>query len=184
MLRIDLAAVASNTRRLRARCPRSAFMAVVKADAFGHGMSDVARTVRAHGADRLGVATLGEAHALRRAGLTGPVLAWLTAPHSDFEAALQDDVEVAVAGVEHLRAVAGAALSTGRTARVHLHADVGMARDGASPEQWAELCGAALRLEAAGVLRVVGVMGHLGCADDPDDPHNRQGREAFDVAVR
>ncbi|MFE7117616.1 alanine racemase [Streptomyces sp. NPDC057654] len=184
VLRIDLAAVASNTRRLRAHCPRSAFMAVVKADAFGHGMSDVARTVQAHGADRLGVAALGEAHALRRAGLSGPVLAWLTTPHSDFEAALQDDIEVAVPGLEHLRAVAVAAFSTGRTAHVHLHADVGMARDGAPPEQWEELCGAARRLEAARVLRVVGVMGHLGCADHRDDPHNRQGRKAFTAAVR
>ncbi|RSS37125.1 alanine racemase [Streptomyces sp. WAC08241] len=183
LFRVDLAAVAANTRLLRARAARCAFMAVVKADAFGHGALPVASTVLRHGADRLGTATVAEALDLRRAGLDVPILSWLNAPHSDFTPAVANRIDLAVPGVEHLRSVAAAALAAGRPARIHLHADVGMARDGAAPDAWPELCGRAAALEAAGTVRVVGLMGHLGCADHPGDPHNVRGRAALAAAT-
>jgi alanine racemase len=67
--------------------------------------------------------------------------------------------------------------------RVHLHVDAGMARDGAPPSAWAALCRAARRAELRGRLEVVGVMGHLGCADDPTDACNALGRTRFAWAV-
>ncbi|MBU3866342.1 alanine racemase [Streptomyces sp. 4503] len=179
---VDLSAIAENTRRLAARTG-AALMAVVKADGFGHGAAAVARTALAHGADRLGVAIVEEALALRGAGLTAPVLSWLNAPHADLTLAIAADVEIAVPSEEHLRAAPSAALASAAPARIHLHADVGMARDGAAPAAWERLCAHAADLERAGRIRVVGVMGHLGCADLPDDPHTPQARRRFAQAA-
>lgn len=177
-LSVDLAALARNTRTLAERASGE-LMAVVKADGFGHGAVDLARTALAHGATRLGVTSLAEAFALRDAGLVAPVLSWLNPVDADFPAAAVRDVDVAVPSLAHLAAVAAA---PGRH-RVHLHVDVGMARDGAEPAEWRALCRAARHAEQRGQVEVVGVMGHLGCADDPADGCNARGRTRFAWAV-
>jgi len=177
-LEIDLQAVARNTRLLSDRAAGE-LMAVVKADGFGHGAVDIARTALAHGATRLGVTSLDEAWSLRDAGLGVPLLSWLNPVDADYATAAARDVDVAVPSLQHLAAVSTA---TGR-ARVHLHVDAGMARDGADPAGWASLCRAARRAEHRGEIDVVGVMGHLGCADDPDDECNALGRTRFAWAL-
>ncbi|WP_424215905.1 alanine racemase (plasmid) [Streptomyces sp. BI20] len=179
---VHLDAVAENTRRLADRTG-AALMAVVKADGFGHGAAAVARTALAHGAERLGVAGVDEALALRAEGLTTPVLSWLNPPHAELSAAVAAGVELAVPGEEHLRAAARAAPLGAAPARIHLHADVGMARDGAPPADWDRLCARAAALQERGRVRVVGVMGHLGCADLPGDPHTAASRRRFSEAV-
>ncbi len=173
-LTVDLAAVAANTRLFVRRTPGEV-MAVVKADGFGHGAAETARTALANGATRLGVTSLDEALALRAAGLDAPVLSWLNVVGADWATAAARDVEVAVPSRDHLDAIVRA---TPR-ARVHLHLDTGMARDGAAPTEWAALCRAARLAERRGLLQVVGVMGHLGCADDPTDACNAAGRTRF-----
>jgi alanine racemase len=177
-LRVDLGAVADNVRRFASLTP-GALMAVVKADGFGHGAVDVAQTALAHGASWLGVTSLWEAFALRESGLRAPVLSWLNPVDADFLEARRLDVDVAVPSEAHLRAVAGAGLAAGVACRVHLHLDVGMARDGAAPAEWHRLCRLAREAERAGAVRVVGVMGHLGNAETPGDPANAQGRRRF-----
>jgi alanine racemase len=178
-LSVDLDAVAANTTLLAARTP-GALMAVVKADGFGHGAAGVARAALSHGASWLGVTSVEEALALRAAGLTAPVLSWLNAVDADFTAAIGERVDLAVPDRDHLDAI----VRSGLGARVHLHLDTGMARDGADPADWAGLCRAARSAERAGLLRVVGVMGHLGCADQPDHPANAVGRARFDWGVQ
>ena len=173
-LEVDLDAVAANVELL-ARRATGELMAVVKADGFGHGATDVARTALAHGATRLGVASLAEAFALRADGIDAPLLSWLNPVDADFASAVVLDVDVAVPGREHLDAITRSAPG----AAVHLHLDTGLARDGAAPSQWADLCRAARLGERRGSIRVVGVMGHLACADVPDDPANAIGRARF-----
>lgn len=171
----DLAAVAANTRDIAAHASGAAVLAVVKADGFGHGAAEVARTALAAGATRLGVTSIDEALALRAAGLDVPILSWLNPVDADFGAALATGVDVAVPSREHLDAVVAAGPGT----RVHLHLDTGMARDGAPPAEWAQLCRAARLAEQRGQLRVDGVMGHLACADVPADRSNATGRTRF-----
>jgi alanine racemase len=154
-------------------------MAVVKADGFGHGSADAARTALANGATWLGVTSIAEGLALREAGLAAPVLSWLNPVDAGFGLALTAGIDVAVPSLRHLSAVLGAARATGRRARVHLHLDVGMARDGCEPAQWPGLCRAAFGGEQRGMLSVAGLMGHLGCADVPADPCNETGRARF-----
>ena len=171
---VDLTAVAANTRLFAERATGE-LMAVVKADGFGHGAVDVARTTLAHGATRLGVTSIDEALALRAEGVAAPVLSWLNPVDADFRAGVAAGVEVAVPSRRHLEAL------TSQTpgARVHLHLDTGMARDGAAPSAWGDLCRAARRAERAGQLSVVGLMGHLPDADQPTEPSNARGRLRF-----
>lgn len=171
---VDLEAVAANTR-LFARRATGDLMAVVKADGFGLGAADVARTALSAGATRLGVTSVEEAFALRAEGLSAPVLSWLNPVDADWEGAVAAGVEVAVPTLEHLEAVA----RTAPGARVHLHLDTGLARDGAAPADWVRLCGEARRLERKRRVSVVGLMGHLPCADEPSHASTAMGRARF-----
>lgn len=179
---VDLDAIAENTRSIAEKVP-GALMAVVKADGFGHGASDVARTALTHGATWLGTTTIDEALALRAEGFTVPVLSWLNHMGADFEAAIEHDIDIAVPSIAHFDAVARAAARRGKRARVHLHVDSGMARDGAEPAAWRALCRAAYAAQRQGWLNVVGVMSHMACAADPDDRANLAARTRFAGAV-
>ncbi|HET7735323.1 MAG TPA: alanine racemase [Nocardioidaceae bacterium] len=185
-LYVDLDAVAANTQ-LFAALTAGELMAVVKADAFGHGAEAVARTALASGASWLGVTSVEEALALRHAGIAAPVVSWLNPVDADFRAAVRRRVDLAVPGVLHLDAMARAAADVRRPAYLHLHVDLGMARDGCPPTEWDELCRLAATAERHRLVRVVGVMGHLACADQPGHPSNlgaaRAFRSALDVAA-
>ena len=141
VLDIDLSAVGANTRRFAALTP--ALLAVVKADGYGLGATQIARTALSHGAIGLGVTSLAEALALRADGLTAPILSWLNPVDGDFAAGLAAGVHLAVGSIEHLDAVCRAARRTGRVASVHLAVDCGMARDGSPPLAWPALWKAA-----------------------------------------
>lgn len=105
---VDLGAIAENYRVLRERVGVPA-LAVVKADAYGHGAVPVAKTLEAAGADALGTADLDEALALRAAGIAAPILCWLHGPDTDFAPAVANRIEVAVSSVEQLERLARAA---------------------------------------------------------------------------
>ncbi|MFF2650958.1 alanine racemase [Streptomyces sp. NPDC058045] len=170
---IDLAALRANVRTLRARAPHAAFMAVVKADGYGHGALPCAEAALDAGASWLGTATPQEALALRAAGI-GPdrarVMCWLWTPGGPWREAVEADIDVSVSGLWALREVAAAAREASRPARVHLKADTGLGRNGCQPADWAELVEEALRAEAAGLLRITGLWSHFACADEPGHP--------------
>ncbi|PZT76160.1 MULTISPECIES: alanine racemase [unclassified Streptomyces] len=167
---IDLAALRANVRELRARTAGAHLMAVVKADAYGHGAVPCARAAQAAGATWLGTATPQEALALRAAGLGGRMLCWLWTPGGPWREAIEADVDVSVSGRWALREAAGAALAAGRPARIHLKADTGLGRAGCRPADWPELIAAALAAERAGTVRVTGLWSHFACADEPGHP--------------
>src|SRR5919201_6145198 len=130
-VRIDLDAVRHNVRRLRAAAsPSAELMAVVKGDGYGHGMVPVARAALDAGADWLGVCTLDEALALRAAGITVPVLAWLLAPGLPLHEAVGADVDLSAATLALLAEVVTAAKAAGQSAQVHLKLDTGLNRGG------------------------------------------------------
>lgn len=164
-LTIDHAAIAANVRIL-AEVAEADVLAVVKANGFGLGAVDVARTAVASGAAALGVATIDEAIELRRGGLVVPVLAWLGHPSGDLATALRLRVELASATEEMLTAIAATAAALGVVARVHLQVDTGMHRGGADVTDWPNLCRVAARFERAGTIRVVGVWSHLANASN------------------
>lgn len=180
---VDLDAIAHNVVTLRTRVAPAALMAVVKADAYGHGMVEVAATARAAGADWLGVATPEEAVALRAAGDAGRLLSWLTAPGDSYADVLAADVDVAAYTTSEIDAIAAEASAQGRTARVHLKIDTGLTRGGATSLQWPELCAHAKAVEESGAIRVVGVWSHLVASDEPAHPANAAQAERFSHAL-
>ncbi|MCZ7417174.1 MULTISPECIES: alanine racemase [unclassified Streptomyces] len=181
---IDLAALRSNVRALRARAAGGAgLMAVMKADAYGHGMVPCARAARAAGADWLGTATPEEALGLRAAGDTGRILSWLWTPGGPWARAIEADVDVSASAGWALAEIVTAARATGRTARVHLKADTGLGRNGCQPADWPELVAAARAAEAEGTVRVTGLWSHFACADEPGHPANAAQLAAFEEAL-
>ena len=179
---VDLAAVRANVRRIRRAAAPARLMAVVKADAYGHGAVPVARAVLEAGADALGVAHVEEALELRAAGITAPLLAWLHTVDTDFRAALAHDVELGVSGWE-LGPVAEAARGLRTAARIHLKIDTGLGRNGATEAQWPQLVRAAAQAQADGLVRVVGVFTHLAVADEPGRPETGEQLARFRAAV-
>lgn len=164
---IDLAAIHDNVATLKSIAGAAKLMAVLKADAYGHGLLPVARAALGAGADYLGVAVLEEAFELRRAGIQGPVFAWLCSPGAPYARAVAEEIELAAYGVDQLVEIVQAARQAGGAARIHLKIDTGMWRGGASEHQWPALCIAAREAETAGFIRVVGIFSHLACADEP-----------------
>jgi len=179
---IDLPAIFHNVRCLRSMVAPAKFMAVVKADAYGHGMLPVARTALAAGADWLGTAHVSEALQLRGAGLDGPVLAWLHTPSTDFGAAIAQGIDLGCSGWE-LEHIVAAARELERPARIHLKIDTGLGRNGSSMADWDALVSRAIAFQDDGLLRVVGVFSHLAVADEPHRPETDQQLECFRQAV-
>jgi alanine racemase len=179
---VDLDTIAANTAALRERVGRP-LMAVVKADGYGHGLVPSARAALAGGADALGVAVLEEALALRAAGVTAPLLAWLHTPGTDYAAALAADVEVSVNAEWALAEVVAAARATGRTAQLHLFADTGLSREGATEADWPGLVAAAARAQDDGEVAVVGLWSHMAYADAPTHPTIGAQVRVFEEAV-
>lgn len=181
--RVDLAAIRHNVELLRERASEAALMAVVKADGYGHGMVPAARAAVAGGASWLGVALLDEALTLRRAGLDVPILCWLYAPGERYDDAVAAGVDLTATSPGQVAGIAGAARRTGRTVRLHLKADTGLSRNGATPADWPPLVEAALRAQAEGLLTVVGLWSHFACADEPGHPSIAEQLGVFDEAV-
>ena len=169
--RIDLGAVRANVAALRERAGAAEVMAVVKADAYGHGLLPCARAAVAGGASWLGVALIEEALALRAAGVTGPrLLAWLFVPGERLAEAVRADVDLSVNSLWALDEVAAAAAASGAIARVHLKVDTGLCRNGATVADWPGLVDGALARAAEGLIEVVGLWSHYAYADAPGHP--------------
>ena len=147
---VDLDAVAENTRRILALLASPCrLLAVVKANAYGHGAVEVATTALQAGASGCGVSTVAEGLALRAAGVPGPILAFTPPRPIDVPAALQADLTVTVTSLETARLVADEARRIGRTATAHVKLDTGMGRYGFEPAQ---------------ILAAVSALGELGDA--------------------
>lgn len=180
---VDLDAIAANTAAIAARVAPAAVMAVVKADAYGHGLLPAARAALAGGATWLGVAQLGEALALRAGGVRERVLAWLWAPGQDLDAAVAAGVDLSASSVSAVQELAAAARRAGTRARAHLEVDTGMSRGGATAADWPDVVRAALDAQAEGHLELVAAWSHLACADVPGHPSVERQRIALAHAV-
>lgn len=180
---IDLDAVRHNVSLLTSRASGAAVMAVVKADAYGHGAVPVGRAAVEAGATWLGTCSLAEALALRAAGLTTRLFSWLDVPEVDFAAGIEADVDLGASSLAELRRIADAASRAGKRARVHLKIDTGLSRNGCPPAEWPALVEAAA---ASPEIDVVAVWSHLACADEPGhasiDSQAKRFTDAYDRA--
>jgi alanine racemase len=169
---VDLSAIKFNVEMLK-KTSGTKLLAVVKADAYGHGLIPVAQAALSAGADYLGVALLEEAVTLREAGISAPILAWLVQPGSDFAQAIALDIDVAAASLKALSEISLASQQVQKKARVHLEVDTGMTRGGFLAE-WDQL-GA----EHVQEIEIVGVFSHFARADEPAEKQNEDQMARF-----
>jgi alanine racemase len=162
---IDLDAIAGNLQAVARHGER--VIAVVKADAYGHGAEVVSRAAVEGGADTLAVFTVDEALALRAAGIAAPVLVLggIT-DATEAEAAVARDLVVTVWDETPARLLSSAAAATRRTARVHVKVDTGLTRLGAPLD---EASGRYARIRAMPGLEIDGIFTHFATADDLGD---------------
>lgn len=165
---IDLGALAANTSKLKAQINGPEIMAVVKADAYGHGLIQSARAAQAGGATWLATALLTESIALREAGVKGRVLSWLNTLDDRFMECISRDIDLGVNSIESLEAISQAAYNVVGRARVHIKVDTGLGRNGVTMQDLPALL-EALKQHQENV-EVVGIMSHFAYADEPTNP--------------
>ena len=171
---VNLSAIKSNVATLKAKAGVD-LMAVVKADAYGHGLIPVAKAAIDGGATWLGVALLEEAIALRAAGITAPILAWLVPPGSDFQSAVDKDIDLAVSSIKALDEIR--ALKGTKRPRIHLEVDTGMTRGGFLSE-WSEI-----DINHLQGVEIVGIFSHFARADEPGQAQNLEQLNRFKKMV-
>ncbi|XKG80596.1 alanine racemase [Microbacterium aerolatum] len=162
---IEMDAIADNTRHLR-RLTGVEVIAVVKANAYGHGAAASAVAALSGGATRLGVADINEALDLRRQGITAPIISWLHQPDERFDAVAAERIEVGISSFDQLEAAGAVA---GGDVGVHLKLETGLSRNGIAPGDWGRVFAEAARLERIGRIRIVGLFSHLSNASPADD---------------
>ncbi|UXN33345.1 MULTISPECIES: alanine racemase [Micrococcaceae] len=179
---IDLSAIRNNVKQISDVVAPAAVMAVVKADAYGHGAIPVAKAAVDGGASWLGCAHVTEALVLREAGLEAPILAWLHTEDTPFKAAIAAGLDLGVSGWE-LERVAVAARCVQTPARIHLKIDTGLGRNGSTMDAFPDLLNRANAFQEEGLLRVVGLFSHLAVADEPERPETDEQLALFSKAI-
>jgi alanine racemase len=180
---VDLGAITRNIEALRAHVAPTALMAVVKANGYGHGAVPAARAAVRGGADWLGVVHVAEALEVRRAGVDVPLLCLMAISSADHAAAVAADVDLAAGSADMVRRLAAAAAAAGRPARVHLKADTGLSRGGATAADWPAVLAAAGQARDEGRIVIAGIWSHFASADIPGDPATGAQLAAFKEAL-
>lgn len=173
---INLSAFEHNVRLIVGTVSPARVWLAVKANAYGHGMTELADNAVKAGASGLAVLDIESAVRLRRAGISAPLFAWLHGVTTDFETAVDLSIDIGVSTrelLDHLASIDG-------VARVHLKIDTGLHRNGASAAEWESLCRHADGLQRQGRIHVVGVWSHLA---DAGREHDERALSLFHHAI-
>jgi alanine racemase len=180
-IEVDLGAIAHNIRAIKTHIgPRVSLMAVVKANAYGHGAVEVARTALRNGASRLAVARAGEGIQLREAGISAPILVMSYTPPAEVESAVAHDLTLAVTEMQVAEIVSAQSAALGRRTPVHIKVDTGMGRFGLLPDEVGPFLD---RLAAMPGLAVEGIFSHFSVADLADKDYTWQQFQIFQRVV-
>lgn len=176
---VDLSALRRNYRRLRGLlAPEQKYLAVVKANAYGHGAVPVARALEEEGADWFGVATLEEGEELRRGGVTKPVLVFGYTPPQNAGRLASGGITQGVYSGEYAAALGEEAAKAGAVVEFHLMVDSGMGRLGLRPPVEGSLAEAREILQNPR-LRCTGAFTHFAVADELGEPSPAFTKEQF-----
>ena len=186
---VDLDAIAHNVRVFREAASPAGVMAVVKADAYNHGVDKVAPAMLDAGVEQLGVATLGEALQLRELLRAKgeryrhvPITAWMWMPTDDLRDVFAAEITIGIPSLAHARTLVEQAVRADVPVRASLMVDTGLSRSGVSPAEWE----ATVQLLAAHTehVNVTGVMSHMASADEPQSPANDLQATRFAEAIK
>ncbi len=178
---IDLDALAFNMRSIRKCTNKNAIItAVVKADAYGHGVLEVSRVLLENGADRLAVACISEAKQLRRAGLSVPILILGASEVEDAEEIVENEVTAAVFSYEIAKAISQAAKKLDKVAKVHIKVDSGMSRIGVVAGENDEAAISEIeKIAALPNLEIEGIFSHFSTSDEKISDYTKRQLDIF-----
>jgi alanine racemase len=177
---VDLSRLTSNYRAIQAHVAPAAVMPILKANAYGHGLAEVARHMQSLGAPYLGVAFLEEGILLREAGVTTPILVLGGIIGNQVPLFLEHDLTLTASSMEKLGQIEEAARAMGVRAKVHLKIDTGMERIGVHYYSAADLLEASLTGEH---FEVEGIFSHFANADAADPAYSRLQLDRFHAVL-
>src|SRR5437773_2584973 len=178
---VDLSALRENLAWIRDRVgPHVKIMTVVKADAYGHGLKQIAALLMQSGTDVFGVANLAEAQAIRSVGRGWPILMLGAVLPHEIETAVRDEVMPTISTTDEAARFSAVARKLRKSVRVHIKVDTGMGRLGAKPEQAGHLIEEAARLPG---IEICGLYTHYSSVED-DAQFSRTQRKRFGQVVQ
>ncbi len=179
---ISLLAIADNLKLIKCKT-NAQVLAVVKADAYGHGLIQVGKAAESVGADWLGTALLEEGITLRNSGIKIPIISWLTPLGEDFKAAINLDIDLSISSIELLTEVISAGKSVKKIPRIHVEVDTGMSRGGVG-DDWQLFLNELSKAVAAKEINIVGIWSHFARADEPDEVMNKEQLAVFEDRIK
>lgn len=180
VVEVNLSALRRNVEAVRLLAGDAQIMATVKANAYGHGLIRTSRELLAAGAQQLGVAFLEEGIALRKAGITAPVLVLGGIIGNQISHFLEYDLQLTASSVYKLQQIEETAAQMGRRAKVHVKIDTGMGRIGVRHEHAPQLLEAAIRARHCDLC---GVFSHFSSSHSADTAFTRLQLERFQDAL-
>jgi alanine racemase len=179
---ISLLAIADNLKLIKSKT-NAQVLAVVKADAYGHGLIQVGKAAENAGADWLGTALLEEGITLRNSGIKIPIISWLTPLGEDFKAAINLDIDLSISSTELLNEIVLAGKSVKKIPRIHVEVDTGMSRGGVG-DDWQLFLAELSKAVAANEINIVGIWSHFARADEPDEFMNKEQLTVFEDRIK
>jgi alanine racemase len=174
---INLNAIESNLKFIKGKT-NAQLLAVVKADAYGHGLIPISKSAIEAGANWLGTALLEEAVTLRENGIKVPIIAWLTPCGEDFKSAINLNIDLSISSLEVLNEIIDSSAQLGKKPRLHIEIDTGMSRGGVG-DDWDSFVGEVSKLVKEDKISLVGVWSHFARADEPLEKMNSQQLSIF-----
>jgi len=175
-IEVDLRQFRQNLAAVRRRIGKRNFCLPVKANGYGHGLVQIARTAQEEGVDFLGVSCLQEGATLRHAGITMPILLFGGIHEEQIRPCVDLQLDLTISSQLKAELIAEACTQLGKRARVHLKIDTGMNRIGVRTSSAVALYEAVHKMPS---LELVGIYSHLATADNPNHPFANQQIEAF-----
>jgi len=161
---IDVDALKFNISNIKKLVGNKKVMAVVKADAYGHGYKECSRILLESGADSLGVATVSEAKQLRHEGFTAPILILGATFAEEAEDIINFDIMPAVFDYEYAKHLSCVAENIGKNVKIHIKLDTGMSRIGLNAET--EAVEEIIKISKLPYVEIDGIFSHFACADE------------------
>jgi alanine racemase len=179
---ISLLAIADNLKLIKSKT-NAQVLAVVKADAYGHGLIQVGKAAENAGADWLGTALLEEGITLRNNGIKIPIISWLTPLGEDFKAAINLDIDLSTSSTELLNEIVLAGKSVKKIPRIHVEVDTGMSRGGVG-DDWQLFLAELSKAVVANEINIVGIWSHFARADEPEEVMNKEQLTVFEDRIK
>ncbi len=169
---IDIDAIVGNIKQIRKiTSPNAKIMAIIKADAYGHGFFEVASALADNGADAFGVATADEAVQIRKAGFKNPILILGVIFRDDLERIIANDIMPVVFGYRFAKTISDTAVKLGKTAKIHIKLDTGMSRIGyvcTGSDSTERILESIVEISKLPNIEIDGIFSHFAKADETE----------------